>query len=160
MQLYGAYTECEAIYSVDNLLALDAELTDAERTDFPMDPRIVGWDDYITRIHLPSVVEHGRARSQPSKRTAENRSNRLRSQILSPERHAAFFDLENTIIASNVVASYAWLGSRRLAPYDRVRFVLRTLAEAPGPARPRTARTAPTSCARSIGATRMRRSRS
>jgi HAD superfamily hydrolase (TIGR01490 family) len=43
----------------------------------------------------------------------------------------AAFDLENTLIASNVVASYSWLATRRLPPDDRARFVLRTLAEAP-----------------------------
>jgi HAD superfamily hydrolase (TIGR01490 family) len=43
----------------------------------------------------------------------------------------AAFDLENTIIASNVVASYAWLATRRLPTTDRVRFVLKTLAEGP-----------------------------
>ena len=96
-----------------------------------MDPRIVDWDRYIPEVHLPSVVEHGRARSQPSRRNAERRTDRLRSQILSPDRHAAIFDLENTIIASNVVASYAWLASRRLDRGDRARFVLRTLREAP-----------------------------
>jgi HAD superfamily hydrolase (TIGR01490 family) len=41
------------------------------------------------------------------------------------------FDLENTLIASNVVASYAWLGSRHLRGRDRARFVARLVAEAP-----------------------------
>ena len=31
-----------------------------------------------------------------------------------PERHVAAFDLENTLIASNVVESYSWLATRRL----------------------------------------------
>jgi HAD superfamily hydrolase (TIGR01490 family) len=56
---------------------------------------------------------------------------RLRRQVLAPERHVAAFDLENTLIASNVVASYSWLATRRLSPDDRLRFVLKTLAEAP-----------------------------
>jgi HAD superfamily hydrolase (TIGR01490 family) len=43
----------------------------------------------------------------------------------------AAFDLENTLIASNVVASYSWLATRRLPVDDRLRFVLKTLAEAP-----------------------------
>ena len=55
----------------------------------------------------------------------------MRRQVLSPERHLAAFDLENTLIASNVVASYSWLATRRLRTDDRLRFVARTLAEAP-----------------------------
>src|SRR5213078_3396750 len=56
---------------------------------------------------------------------------RLRRQVLAPERHLAAFDLENTLIASNVVASHAWLATRRLPADERLRFVIRTLAEAP-----------------------------
>ena len=41
------------------------------------------------------------------------------------------FDLENTLIASNVVASYSWLATRHLDTPDRVRFTLKTLREAP-----------------------------
>ncbi|MCY4424397.1 MAG: HAD-IB family hydrolase, partial [Acidimicrobiaceae bacterium] len=52
-------------------------------------------------------------------------------QVLDPQRHLAVFDLENTLIASNVVASYAWLATRDLDDLDRVRFAARTLAEAP-----------------------------
>jgi HAD superfamily phosphoserine phosphatase-like hydrolase len=51
--------------------------------------------------------------------------------VLSPERHLAAFDLENTLIASNVVESYSWLATRRLDPGDRARFALRAIAEGP-----------------------------
>ncbi len=51
--------------------------------------------------------------------------------MLAPERQLAVFDLENTLIASNVVDSYAWLATRHQDDADRVRFVLRTLREAP-----------------------------
>ena len=59
------------------------------------------------------------------------RSDRLRAQVLSPDRHIAAFDLENTLIASNVVESYSWLATRRLPLDDRLRFVGRTVREAP-----------------------------
>ena len=51
--------------------------------------------------------------------------------MLSPDRHVAAFDLENTLIASNVVESYSFLATRRLNTPERIRYVLRTLAEAP-----------------------------
>ncbi|HEX7166720.1 MAG TPA: HAD family phosphatase, partial [Acidimicrobiales bacterium] len=41
------------------------------------------------------------------------------------------FDLENTLIASNVVESYSWLATRRLPEHDRVRFTMQMLREAP-----------------------------
>ena len=41
------------------------------------------------------------------------------------------FDLEHTLIASNVVDSYAWLASRHMEPERRVGFVADMLAAAP-----------------------------
>lgn len=131
VELYGAYTECEAVYGVDHLLALGDTLDDDDRAALAIDPRVIDWDAYIMEVHLPSVVEHGRARSSPGRGRGETRRQRLRSQVLSPQRQMAAFDLENTLIASNVVTSYSWLATRRLSGADRVRFALRTLAEAP-----------------------------
>ena len=131
VELYGAYAECEAVYGVDRLLALWEGLPAGERDAFWFDPRVIDWDHYVTNVHLPSVVQHARVRTTPGKSTVENRHDRLRRQVLAPERHLAAFDLENTLIASNVVASYAWLATRRLRSDERVRFVVRTLAEAP-----------------------------
>jgi fatty acyl-CoA reductase len=131
VELYGAYTECEAVYGIDHLLELEQRLSDEDRERFTLDPRTIDWDRYITEIHLPSVVSHGRARSSPTKRAAEARTERLRAQVLSPDRQLAAFDLENTLIASNVVATYSWLATRRLGTADRIRFVGRTLMEAP-----------------------------
>jgi HAD superfamily hydrolase (TIGR01490 family) len=131
VELYGAYAECEAVYGVDRLLALWDALDERDREVFCFDPRVIEWDTYITETHLPSVVKSARVRTTPGRVTNENRFDRLRRQVLAPERHLAAFDLENTLIASNVVASYAWLATRRLPTDDRLRFVVRTLTEAP-----------------------------
>ena len=130
VQLYGLYTECEAIYQVDNLMSLWDGLDATDRAAFNFDPRSVDWPTYVGTIHLPSVVQHARAKTTPGK-NRNDRAERLRRSILSPERHVAAFDLENTLIASNVVESYSWLATRRLNMPERMRYVLRTLAEAP-----------------------------
>jgi len=132
VELYGAYAECEAVYGVDRLLERWDALAPEDQATFCFDPRVIDWDHYATNIHLPSVVDHARVRTTPGGRTGEKREDRLRRQVLSPARHLAAFDLENTLIASNVVASYSWLATRRLPREDRVRFVVKTLAEAPG----------------------------
>ena len=131
VELYGAYAECEALYGVDRLLALWESLDDEDRRDFAFDPRVIDWDYFVPNVHLPSVVDQARVKSNPGKKVGPTREVRLRGQILSPDRHLAAFDLENTLIASNVVASYAWLASRRLSRQERARFVARTLAEGP-----------------------------
>jgi len=131
VELYGAYTACEAIYGVDNLLATHEAMSPEDQATFGMDPRVVDWDHYVHQIHLPSVVEHARVRSEPGKGKVESRSVRLRRQVLSPDRQLAAFDLENTLIASNVVTSYAWLASRRLDRDDKVRLAAKLIGEAP-----------------------------
>ncbi len=132
VELYGAYAECEAIYGVDRLLALFESLPPADQELFGFDPRVVVWPDYIRDIHLPSIVTHARVRTTPGGKVGEAREDRLRRQVLDPARQIAAFDLENTLIASNVVASYAFLATRRLPPEDRLRFVLQTLKDGPG----------------------------
>jgi HAD superfamily hydrolase (TIGR01490 family) len=129
--LYGAYAESEAIFGVERLLQRFESLDAADQRDFCFDPRTVTWDDYVRNVHLPSVVEHARVRTTSAGTARESRSTRLRKQVLSPDRHLAAFDLENTLIASNVVESFSWLATRRLDRDDRLRFVLKTLAEAP-----------------------------
>ncbi len=75
-------------------------------------------------------MKHARVRTEPGGKVT-NRAKRLRGQVLSPDRHLAAFDLENTLIASNVVTSYAWLASRRLDRADRARLTAKMVAEAP-----------------------------
>jgi HAD superfamily hydrolase (TIGR01490 family) len=132
VELYGAYAECEAIYGVDRLLERWERRDPADQERFCFDPRVIDWPHYVREIHLPSVVEHARVRTTPGGKVGESREQRLRRQVLAPERQLAAFDLENTLIASNVVASYAWMASRRLPTADRWRLVVRTLREAPG----------------------------
>ncbi|CAB4693751.1 unannotated protein [freshwater metagenome] len=130
VELYGLYTECEAIYDVTNLLRMWDDLDEEDRRTFCFDPRQMDWEHYVHNIHLPSVVSHARVKTTPG-RSKIDRSARLRKGVLAPERQVAAFDLENTLIASNVVESFSWLATRRLPAGDRARFVLRQLAEAP-----------------------------
>ena len=131
VELYGAYTETDARYRVDNLLELwdscDAE--DHER--FGFDPGVIDWDRYVLEIHLPSVLEHTRVRTKPGRSVVEKRSDRQRKAILSSDRHMAVFDLEHTLMASNVVDTYAWLASRHLPPARRARFVAELVRQGP-----------------------------
>jgi alcohol-forming fatty acyl-CoA reductase len=131
VELYGAYSACEAIYGVDHLLALHDQLDADDRRNFALDPRLIEWTSYVNEIHLPSVVKQARVRTDGSKGAGESRSTRLRRQVLSPSRQMAAFDLENTLIASNVVTSYAWLASRRLSREEKLKLSVGLIREAP-----------------------------
>jgi fatty acyl-CoA reductase len=140
VELYGAYTETEAVFGVDRLLELQASLPPEDRRDFNMDPGVIDWPRFCHDVYLPSVVAHARVRQLPppgTKRkaggaTGLSREERGRRAVLSPDRHLAVFDLENTLVASNVVDSYSYLATRHRGDGARVAFVLRTLREAPG----------------------------
>ncbi|HEX2040522.1 MAG TPA: HAD-IB family hydrolase, partial [Acidimicrobiales bacterium] len=131
VQLYGAYTETEAVFLVDRLLTLWDEIPISDRETFAFDPAAVDWRSYVHEVHLPSIVVHARVRTSGGRKEGPTREERGRRAVLSPSRQFAAFDLENTLIASNVVESYAWLTTKRLDREDRVRFTLRTLREAP-----------------------------
>ncbi len=143
VELYGAYTETEALFEVDRLLELFTDLPAEDQRDFCFDPAVIDWRHFCHEVYLPSVVAHARVRLAPAAHPAPatrprskgagglSRDERARRAILHPDRHLAVFDLENTLIASNVVDSYAWLATRRQDDAARARFVARTLREAP-----------------------------
>jgi HAD superfamily hydrolase (TIGR01490 family) len=131
VELYGAYTETEARYRIDHLLALWDKLGPEDRAGFCFDPAVIDWDHYVAEVHFPSVVERGRVRTSPVRQSGPNRETRMRSSVLSSDRQLAVFDLEHTLIASNVVDSYAWLASRHLEADTRVGFVADLIGSAP-----------------------------
>ncbi len=152
VELYGAYAETEAVFSVDRLLELFSSLPASDQRDFCFDPAAIDWQHFCHHVYLPAVVAHARVRQarpahelagrrpaatggyQPRSTkgaTGMTREERGRKAVLAPERQLAVFDLENTLIASNVVDSYSWLATRHENDADRVRFVLRTVREAP-----------------------------
>ncbi|MGQ0744880.1 MAG: HAD-IB family hydrolase [Acidimicrobiales bacterium] len=132
VRLYGAYAETEATFDDRRLAGLWARLEAADQAVFGFDTSVIDWDRYITEIHLPSVVRQARVRTKGGPREGLSRSQRGRRAVLSPERHLAAFDLENTLIASNVVDSYAWLATRHMRDDQRLGFVLEMFAQAPG----------------------------
>ena len=131
VELYGAYAETEARFRIDRTLELFDSLDEEDRARFCVDPAVVDWQHYVTEVHLPSVVEHARVRTKPGRRTLASREDRARAAILSSEPRCAVFDLEQTLVSSNVVESYAWLATRHLAPLARARLAVQLVAEGP-----------------------------
>lgn len=99
--LYGAYTEAEVIYTDDRTLELFRSLSEQDRARFPFDAGVVDWKYYLQDVHCPAVTRGLRAlapaRVAPAVRIREREGVTL-----------AVFDMEGTLIASNVVESYVW----------------------------------------------------
>jgi fatty acyl-CoA reductase len=99
--LYGAYTEAEVIYTDDRTVELIGSLTNADQKKFPFDAAAIDWRYYLQDVHCPAVTAGLRALS----------STRLKPQVRIREREQlvlALFDMEGTLLPSNVVESYVW----------------------------------------------------
>lgn len=131
VELYGSYVESEARFRIDRTLELYEGLNETDRKTFCFDPAIVDWSRYVRDVHLPSVVEHARVRMSPPRRMTKSREDRSRERILTSEPRCAAFDLEQTLINSNVVESYAWLATRHLPPLRRVQLAAELALEGP-----------------------------
>ncbi len=125
VELYGAYAETEARFRQDRLIELWESLTSEDRSEFLFDPRSIDWEMYVSSIHLPSVVLRSRVRTAPSSKRPSRSRSKLEG-ILSPDRKAAVFDLEGTLVDTNVVESYLWVAARLLpSGLDRARLLAR-----------------------------------
>jgi fatty acyl-CoA reductase len=100
--LYGAYTEAEVIYTDDRALALFRSLPEEDRRDFDFDAARIDWRHYIQEVHCPAVTVAMRAvtarRPEPQVRVVPHHDGAV-----------AVFDMEGTLLDSNVVESYLWL---------------------------------------------------
>jgi fatty acyl-CoA reductase len=99
--LYGAYTEAEVIYTDDRTVELFGSLGKADQKRFPFDAATIDWRYYLQEVHCPAVTAGLRALS----------SARVKPQVRIREREQltlALFDMEGTILPSNVVESYVW----------------------------------------------------
>jgi HAD superfamily hydrolase (TIGR01490 family) len=109
--LYGAYTEAEVIYTDDRTLALFGSLTKTDQKRFPFDSAAIDWRYYLQDVHCPSVTMGLRALT----------GSRMKPQVRIREREQlvlALFDMEGTILPSNVVESYVWSRMADL-PWDQ-----------------------------------------
>jgi alcohol-forming fatty acyl-CoA reductase len=100
--LYGAYTEIEVIYTDDETLALYRSLSPEDQEEFHFDAGAFDWGHYLQEVHCPAVTVAMRFPSPARPDPVVN---------LKPSENGvlAVFDMEGTLLDSNVVESYLWL---------------------------------------------------
>jgi HAD superfamily hydrolase (TIGR01490 family) len=107
--LYGAYGAAEVVYADAGTLALDASLPPGEGCD----TAVIDWTRYLRDVHCPAVTAAFRPAPEPvPPRPAAGPPAR---PVVRPaagfERRrdvAAVFDLDGTIVASDVVEAHLW----------------------------------------------------
>jgi alcohol-forming fatty acyl-CoA reductase len=100
--LYGVYTEAEVIYTDRELLALHRALPADRQDDAGFDAGIVDWKYYLQEVHFPSVTAMMRLAG------ARRGGGTSKFTLSEATDVVALFDLEGTVIASNVVEAYLW----------------------------------------------------
>ena len=105
-RIYGAYSSMTATFSAARTTALYKELPPEDKKEFPFDIAEVDWKRWMQETHLPALT------------TRPNRKKRRKAPE-SPGEVAAIFDVDGTLVASNVVSYYAWLRMQQLPPWLR-----------------------------------------
>jgi HAD superfamily hydrolase (TIGR01490 family) len=100
--LYGAYVEIEVIYTDSETMALFDSLTEEDRRDFPFDVTDVDWRRYLQDVHCPSITVAMRVLT-PERPTPQVRVVPRQDGVL------AVFDMDGTLLDTNVIESYLWL---------------------------------------------------
>ncbi|MEX0832917.1 MAG: HAD-IB family hydrolase [Actinomycetota bacterium] len=123
--LYGAYTEAEVIYTDERTLGLFQSLAPADRERFAFDSAAIDWRYYWQDVHCPAVTKSLRASVK------QHAVPRVKIPAES-EGVLAAFDMEGTILASNVVETYLWIRLHDLPYEDWPEQMASVAAKAPG----------------------------
>jgi HAD superfamily hydrolase (TIGR01490 family) len=115
-QLYRVYVQTEIIFDDRNLRALHDALPANKRAEFGFDIAAIDWEDYMLNVHFPAIIalttefSAKRAAKKAAAVAAAPPSDELaeRSDVL------AVFDLEGTVVDSNIVQQYLWVRSAGL----------------------------------------------
>jgi HAD superfamily hydrolase (TIGR01490 family) len=100
-RIYGAYANMYAVFLTDRTKRLYEALEPADKKAFPFDIADVDWRRWLHGTHLPALT------------TRPNRRRRKKVEE-KPGEVAAIFDVDGTLVGSNVVSYYAWLRMREL----------------------------------------------
>ncbi|MDX3238325.1 SDR family oxidoreductase [Streptomyces sp. ME03-5709C] len=107
--LYRAYVQTEIVFDDRNARALHHALPPEVREDRGFDVERIDWDEYLQKVHLPSLSELTAAHRR--RRTTADRPANTRPKPALPRRTdvLAVFDLERTVVDSNIVEQYLWV---------------------------------------------------
>ncbi len=121
-ELYRAYVQTEIIFDDTNTRALFLSLPTRVQESEGFDVTEIDWEQYFQNIHFPAVTTLTRAfGKRPSAKTKSTKVLPVRSDVV------AIFDLEGTVLESNLVKQYLmlWSGSvpRARVAHDLANFV-------------------------------------
>ncbi len=126
-ELYRAYVQSELVFDDTNTRALDRALPEDVRGDLGFDVADIDWKRYFQEVHFPAITTMTRAfANRPSAKAPSERSLPERTDVL------AVFDLEGTIVDSNLVEQYLLLWAGAIPKSRRATDLPNLFAHLPG----------------------------
>ena len=132
LSLYGEYLQSELHFVDDCTLALHRSLDPADVETFAFDTAAVDWRHYMQDIHIPAITNPVRRLEALRKRRGGRSTTYRQLQPAEPGTVLAAFDLDGTVMATNVIETYLWARLPELSPAGRVREVASIIARLPG----------------------------
>ena len=119
IRIYGDYGDMKSTFSARRTYDLYRALPEDDRTVFPFDITEVDWRAWLQETHLPAITQK------------PGRKKRSRKGGEKPGEVAAIFDVDGTLVKSNVVSYYAWMKMRDLPLAKRPLFAASIIGKVP-----------------------------
>ncbi|MGH3446265.1 MAG: HAD-IB family hydrolase, partial [Nocardioidaceae bacterium] len=133
IDLYREYAQAELSFTDSGTVALNQRLHPDDRAELDFDTARIDWAHYIAEVHCPAVTGPVRRLDEVRRKRKGSSTPALRS--LTPgdaSGTAAIFDMDGTLLSSNVVETYLWMRLQELEGAERLAEMGRVAARLPG----------------------------
>jgi alcohol-forming fatty acyl-CoA reductase len=117
-------------------MALYDSLSEADRAVFAFDTSVIDWPHYFIDVHCPAVTAPVRRLDELRALRKKPAAGELRGVGAGGTGICAFFDMDGTLLSSNVIETYLWVrlreldGGQRLAELGRIASKVPSLVQA------------------------------
>ncbi|MEL4504559.1 HAD-IB family hydrolase [Luteococcus sp. H138] len=132
LSLYGEYLQSQVHFVDDCTMALHNSLHPDDVASFAFDTSAVDWRTYMMEIHTPAITDPVRRLEALRNRRGKRSSTYKELKPAEPGTVLAAFDLDGTVMDTNVVETYLWARLPNLSPVGRVRELTEVAASLPG----------------------------
>lgn len=120
LSLYGEYLQSEVHFVDDSTLALHNSLHPDDVEAFSFDSGSFDWTHYIEEVHAPAITNPVRRLEAARKRRQARSATYKDLRPSEPGTVLAAFDLDGTVMTTNVVETYLWLKLPELSVAERI----------------------------------------
>jgi len=135
LSLYSEYLQSELHFVDDRTLALHRSLHPDDADTWGFDSAAFDWDEYMVGIHIPSITDPVRRLESARRRRGERSSTyrELKPLAEGEERPNVLvaFDLDGTVLSTNVLETYLWARLPELGVSGRLREMAGVVSQLP-----------------------------